>query len=72
MNIQSISIVVPTKGCVNDCKFCVSKMHDSPYENHFDIMQIRKRLKFAINNGVNTCILTGTGEVFQNKRFISS
>jgi hypothetical protein len=71
MNIQSISIVVPTKGCVNNCKFCVSRMHDSPYENCFDSMQIKKRLKFARNNGVNTCILTGTGEALQNKRYLS-
>ena len=71
MNIQSISIVVPTKGCVNSCKFCVSCMHSNDYSNDFDEIQIKKRIKFAINNGVNTCILTGTGEALQNIRFLS-
>jgi hypothetical protein len=71
MNIQSISVVVPTKGCVNKCKFCVSRMHDNPYENHFDEIQIRKRIKYAANNGVNTLILTGTGEALQNKAFLT-
>lgn len=33
MKIQSLSIHVPTKGCVNNCKFCVSRMHESPYED---------------------------------------
>jgi hypothetical protein len=70
MNIQSISIVVPTKGCVNKCKFCVSRMHENPYENCFDKFQIEKRIKFAVNNGVNTCILTGTGEALQNHGFL--
>jgi len=32
MNIQSLSIVVPTKNkCVNNCKFCVSRTHTNPY-----------------------------------------
>ncbi len=70
MKIQSISIVVPTKRCVNDCPFCVSKMHDNDYENYFDNFQLKKRIKYAVNNGVNTAILTGTGEAFQNKIFL--
>jgi len=45
-------------------------MHDNPYENYFDEIQIRKRIKFAVNNGVNTLILTGTGEVLQNTAFL--
>jgi hypothetical protein len=71
MNIQSISIVVPTKACVNKCRFCVSCMHDSPYTNSFDPIQYRKRIKYAANNGVNTLILTGdNGEVLQNRNFL--
>lgn len=70
MSIQSISIVVPTKACVNNCKFCVSKMHNNPYENNFDEIGYRKRIKHADRNGVNTFILTGTGEVLQNKSFL--
>jgi molybdenum cofactor biosynthesis enzyme MoaA len=70
MNIQSISIVVPTKGCVNNCKFCVSQMHESPYEDKFDELAYRKRIKYAAMNGVNTLILTGTGEALQNTRFL--
>lgn len=70
MNIQTISIVVPTKGCVNNCKFCCSKMHDCPYENHWDEVGMMDRIKYATMNGVNTCILTGTGEAMQNIPFL--
>lgn len=31
MQIQSLSIVVPTERCVNDCAFCVSKQHYEEY-----------------------------------------
>lgn len=32
MNIQSLSVVVPTKNkCINKCKFCVSRTHTNPY-----------------------------------------
>lgn len=70
MNIQTISIVVPTRGCVNSCPFCVSRMHNSPYENNFDTIQLTKRIKYAMMNGVNTCIITGTGEALQNPYFL--
>jgi len=70
MNIQSISIVVSTHSCVNNCKFCVSKMHENDFENIFDYFQIEKRIKWAVNNGVNTCIITGTGEALQNTAFL--
>jgi hypothetical protein len=45
-------------------------MHDNEYENSFDEFQIKKRIKYAVNNGVNTCILTGTGEALQNRNFL--
>ena len=72
MNIQTISIVVPTKGCVNKCPFCVSRMHESCYENKWNEEQMSKRIKYAVMNGVNTCILTGTGEAMQNGAFLSN
>lgn len=67
MNIQ---LVVPTKGCINNCPFCCSKMHDSPYETHFDSIEIEKRIKYAVMRGIDTCVLTGTGEVLQNTPFL--
>ncbi|MDD5648811.1 MAG: radical SAM protein [Candidatus Nanoarchaeia archaeon] len=71
MNIQTISIVVPTIGCVNKCKYCISLMHDNPDIKRVNDVQIEKRLKWAVMNGVNTCILTGSnGEVLQNKPFL--
>jgi hypothetical protein len=33
MEIQSLSVVVPTNGCINNCPFCVSRMHANDYEN---------------------------------------
>ena len=71
MKIQSISIVVPTNRCVNNCKFCVSKMHESKYVDQFDAIAYRKRIKYAAMNGVTSLILTGTGEALQNKRFLA-
>ena len=71
MKIATLSIVVPTKGCVNKCKFCVSRMHDNDYESCFDPIQIEKRIKWSVMNGVNTCILTGTGEALQNTGFLA-
>jgi len=86
MKIQSLSIHVPTKGCINKCKFCVSLMHDCPYENrigkavedknhsqmntYFAKMDYENRMFFAKENGVNTVILTGVGEVLQNPDFL--
>lgn len=72
MNIQSISILIPTHGCVNSCKFCVSRMHENNYENKINFFQIEKRIKWAVNNGVNTCVLTGTGEALQNTKFLNN
>jgi hypothetical protein len=71
MKIATLSMVVPTKGCVNQCPFCVSRMHENNYENSFDEVQISKRIKWAVMNGVNTCIITGTGEALQNKEFLN-
>jgi hypothetical protein len=70
MNIQTLSIVIPTKGCVNNCLFCVSRMHEDYYENKFDEFQMKKRIKWATMNDINTCIITGTGEPLQNYHFL--
>ena len=78
MNIQSLSVCVPAKRCINDCKFCCSKMHTADYEDHFsDICEyasyaedMRKRLAYARENGCNTCMLTGNNEPQQNKEFL--
>ena len=83
MEVQSLSVVVPTKGCVNDCAFCVSHMHDSPYPNliwpkkpgslHRLVEEdYRRRLQFARDNGCNTMVLTGTGEPLQNRPFLNN
>jgi len=70
MKIQTLSIVVPTNGCVNKCPFCVSRMHENPSSEEINWVQYKKRLIFAHNNGVNTLVITGTGEPFQNMTFI--
>ena len=33
MEIQSLSIVVPSNGCINCCPFCVSRMHTNDYKD---------------------------------------
>lgn len=36
MKIQSVSVVVPNKNCVNDCAFCVSKMRCDEYKDQMN------------------------------------
>lgn len=79
MKIQSLSIVVPNKGCINDCKFCCAKMHTEDYKNQLDanlpfydlyIKDYLKRLEYARDNGCNTVMLTGNSEPQQNRQFL--
>lgn len=80
MRIQSLSVVVPNKKCINDCAFCVSKMHAEDYPNMLDenlpfydlyLKDYIKRLEFARDNGCNTVMLTGNTEPQQNKTFLT-
>jgi len=80
MKIQSLSVVVPAKKCVNDCMFCVSKMHESEYETmisdknlYYDLYKkdFINRLAFARDNGCNTIMLTGDCEPLQNRSFLT-
>ncbi|PKK95784.1 MAG: radical SAM protein [Tenericutes bacterium HGW-Tenericutes-4] len=80
MIIQSLSVVVPNKACMNACKFCVSRMRVDDYKNNLQensedyelyIEDYKKRLEFARDNGCNTVILTGISEPQQNKKFLS-
>lgn len=82
MKVQSLSIVVPNKECMNKCPFCVARMVNSNvYENkmsindpHYDInvREYLKRLKFVADSGCQTIILTGTSEPQQNKQFLAT
>lgn len=80
MKIQSLSVVVPNAACVNDCKFCVSKMHTDNFKNQMDdnlpffdlyLKDYLKRLEFARDNGCNTIMLTGNSEPQQNRKFLT-
>ena len=71
MKIQSLSVVVPNQKCINNCAFCVSKMHTEDYTNQkegnarfYDLYErdYVKRLEFARDNGCNTAALTGNSE----------
>lgn len=80
MKIQSLSVVVPNTRCVNNCAFCVSKMHCGAYRNQMDdnlpffdlyLKDYLKRLEFARDNGCNTIMLTGNSEPQQNRKFLT-
>lgn len=80
MRIQSLSVVVPAKNCINNCKFCVSRMHCEDYKNQMDdnlpffdlyLKDYLKRLEFARHNGCNTVMLTGNAEPQQNRKFLT-
>lgn len=78
MNIQSLSVCVPAKRCINDCKFCCSKMHGGDYEDCYSnqatmteyLEDLRKRMQYARDNGCNTLMLTGNNEPQQNRSFL--
>lgn len=79
MRIQSLSVSVPSKRCINDCAFCVSKMNHSKYPNmmdenlpFYDLYQkdYIQRLEFARDNGCNTIMITGDCEPQQNRAFL--
>lgn len=80
MEIQSLSVVVPNRRCINDCVFCVSQMHCNAYKNQMDdnlpffdlyLKDYLKRLEFARHNGCNTVMLTGNSEPQQNRKFLT-
>lgn len=78
MNIQSLSVCVPAARCINDCKFCCSKMHGGDYPDNFTpvaqtdeyLSDLKKRMQYARDNGCNTLMLTGNNEPQQNLRFL--
>lgn len=81
MRIQSLSVVVPNKKCVNNCAFCVAHMEVEDYKNQMDSnlpfydlyeKDYIKRLEFARDNGCNTIMLTGNSEPQQNKKFLQT
>lgn len=76
MNIQSLSIVVPTGKCWNHCAFCVSHMHHEDYgtcilhNNQPTPRSYLNRIEFVRDEGCNSMIFTGTAEPQQNLEFI--
>ena len=82
MNIQSFSIVVPNKECMNKCPYCVSRMVNSNiYPNLMDVnhptydynvKEYMRRMKYVADNGCQTLMLTGTSEPQQNKQFLNT
>ena len=74
MNIQSLSIVVPTGECWNHCEFCVSRMHSENYGKNlnFDVIPdgYIDRMEYVREEGCNSMIITGTAEPQQNLPFI--
>lgn len=80
MKAQSLSVVVPNPRCINNCAFCVSRMHTGSYKNQMDdnlpffdlyVKDYLKRLQFAQRNGCNTIMLTGDSEPQQNRKFLT-
>lgn len=82
MKVQSLSIVVPAKRCINDCKFCVAKMcnDNDLYKDQMDenlpffdlyLSDYLKRLEYCRDIGVHTVMLTGNAEPQQNRKFLT-
>lgn len=80
-NAQSLSICVPGKKCVNQCKFCVSCMHADAYKNQMDenlpfydlyLEDYVRRMIFAKENDANIMMITGDIEPLQNRHFLQT
>ncbi len=80
-NAQSLSICVPGKKCINQCKFCVSCMHADAYKNQMDenlpfydlyFEDYVKRMIFAKENDANIMMITGDIEPLQNRHFLQT
>ncbi len=80
-NAQSLSICVPGKKCINQCKFCVSCMHADAYKNQmnenlpfYDLYfeDYVKRMIFAKENDANIMMITGDIEPLQNRHFLQT
>lgn len=80
-NVQSLSICVPGRKCINKCKFCVSCMHTDIYKNQMDenlpfydlyFKDYVKRLIFAKENDANIMMITGDIEPLQNRSFLQT
>lgn len=80
-NAQSLSICVPGKKCINQCKFCVSCMHADAYKNQMDenlpfydlyLEDYVKRMIFAKENDANIMMITGDIEPLQNRHFLQT
>ena len=80
-NAQSLSICVPGKKCINQCKFCVSCMHTDTYKNQMDenlpfydlyFEDYVKRMIYAKENDANTMMITGDIEPLQNRHFLQT
>ena len=80
MNIQSLSIMVPCGGhCMNNCKFCVSRMRDDESIFGKEIISATNipqsyidRIKYVRDAGCDNMIITGTTEPQQNMEFIKT
>lgn len=73
--IKSLSISVPGTGCINDCKYCVSKMKDDwkcfgTTDEFLTSSVIEDSIREAIDNGAKSVIITGTVEPLQNMEFV--
>jgi molybdenum cofactor biosynthesis enzyme MoaA len=83
VQIQSLSVCVPTRTCPNRCPYCISGQNDQPDNKYFQLVDggmrepsdrvvgaYLQRLAYASNAGCNTCILTGTGEPMTQPGFL--
>lgn len=73
---MSLQVCVPC-GCPNQCKFCVSRMHENQYPNLIGkpknsriVSEYMRRLQFARDNHYQSIVITGTGEPLTNSEFL--
>jgi len=75
---KELQVSVPVVKCINNCKFCVAKMHSNPYESRWGLnvddwfgKDYKRRMSFARDIGCNVLVLTGIGEPLQNRGFLT-
>jgi len=75
--INSVQVVVPYKKCVNNCKFCISRMNRITEDNQGiefskNMENIyKKKLKFLHDHGCTNIVITGDNEPLMNIDFLT-
>jgi len=80
-DVQSLSICVPGKKCINECVYCVARMNTDLYKNQMDenlpfydlyLKDYINKMAYAKEQDANIMMITGDVEPLQNRHFLQT